>query len=378
MRIAALASAVLTAAATTLLFAPPAHAQSTCTDYVRTTGNDTTGNGSTTAPWATVGKGINSVAAGDVLCIGTGTYSADTVDSTLPDGTATNRITLRSENTAWSSQAVLDGRTSLGGLDWWNIQYLRFTNPTPTATDATNARILALIGGSNVRVEFNDIYDGRYAGLLVGRASPTSAEWPMNYTIRVNSIHDTDAANVYFNPGRPSSGHLVERNILRNAGTENFKWGWGDHCDGISADPNSTVGYGAGAGEFRYNTLVNAGSGGNLIFAEPGRQAVTAHHNLLVDDDSVREFHVRYDSATATTAWPNGCLGDNITVTDTLAFGDAADGNPAGQIPFSQDFGDAPQSKAREARNVTGTDPQLDSGWVPQNPAAQGYGHAAP
>jgi len=47
------------------------------TIYVRTTGNDTTGTGSTGAPYLTLGKALSVAAAGDLILMGTGTYSED-------------------------------------------------------------------------------------------------------------------------------------------------------------------------------------------------------------------------------------------------------------------------------------------------------------
>lgn len=46
--------------------------------FVRTTGNDSTGDGSTGNPWATVSKALATVAAGDTVNIGTGTYAENT------------------------------------------------------------------------------------------------------------------------------------------------------------------------------------------------------------------------------------------------------------------------------------------------------------
>lgn len=48
------------------------------TYYVRKAGNDTTGDGSTGAPWLTIAKGYATIAAGDTLKVGVGTYAEDT------------------------------------------------------------------------------------------------------------------------------------------------------------------------------------------------------------------------------------------------------------------------------------------------------------
>lgn len=59
-----------------LLFTLPAFAQQTY--YVATTsqgGNDNTGTGSQSAPWATITKALDSVSSGDLILVGPGTYS---------------------------------------------------------------------------------------------------------------------------------------------------------------------------------------------------------------------------------------------------------------------------------------------------------------
>lgn len=345
--------------------------ETNCTKFVATTGSDSAA-GTLTAPWRTVLASINKLKAGDVLCLKPGTYTEEVVDSSLPAGTASAPITVESYDPG--NPALIDGRTSLSNLAWWTVYDVHFTNPTPTATDIVSERILAFIGGHDVTISHNEIFNGKYAGLLVGRASPTSSTWPMNYHVLNNYIHDTTANNIYFNPGAVSSGHVISRNLLVHAGTENLKVGWGDNCDGYSG---GTAGYGAGGTTVSYNTMVDGGTAGNFVIAEPGGQhPVTADHNLFEDIDSQRGFHVRYDSATNSATYPHGCLGDDATVTDSWAYGTKP--GTTVQIPFSEDYDDAPQSQAREARNTLGVDPKLDVHYVPTVAAAQAYGYWAP
>lgn len=343
-----------------------------CTRYVATTGSDTAA-GTAAAPWRTVLAAINKLTAGTVLCVKPGTYTQEVIDSSLPNGTATAPIVVKSYDPA--NRALLDGKFSVSNLHFWQIRDLKFTNPTPTSNDNIGARIVAFIGGADVTVgPNNEIFDSRYSGLLIGRSSATSSTWPMRYHVTGNYIHDTDYSGFYFNPGPVSDGNVIDHNLIVNSGSENLKVGWGSDCSGYTGGTN---GYGAGGARVSYNTLVNAGYSGNLVFAEPGGQhPVTADHNLLYDPDSARGFHVRYDSATNSAAYPHGCLGDNVTVTETFARG-WKPGSTA-QIPFSEDFDDAPASQARETGTVLGLDPQFDANYVPQNPAAQAYGYAAP
>lgn len=71
------------------------------TYYVSTTG-DNTAAGTTTAPFATIGHGINQMASGDTLIVKAGTYlgSANFINSLLnliPSGTALNPTTIKAE-----------------------------------------------------------------------------------------------------------------------------------------------------------------------------------------------------------------------------------------------------------------------------------------
>jgi hypothetical protein len=349
---------------------PAAAAPSTdCTKFVSTTGSDSA-SGSFSAPWRNVLQSINKATAGTVLCVMPGTYSQEVVDPALPDGTATQRVVVKSYDPA--NRATIDGRVSLSNLSFWTIRDLRFTNPTPTTTSGASTtsnidrRIVALMGGNDVVFANNEVFNGQYSGILVGRATATS-EIPHRYTLRGNYVHDTQSASLYFNPGRWSTGNLIERNRFVNAGSENSKIGWGDDCRGVTTDSDA---YGAGQVEFRYNTLHNGGFAGSFVVAEPGGlYEVRVHHNIFSDPQSERGFVVRYDSATNSTDFPNGCLGDKVYVTDNIGIGGTK---------YSEDFGDAPVSRSHESGNKWPVDPQFDSNYVPRNTAAQAYGHAAP
>ncbi|MCW2739645.1 MAG: hypothetical protein JWR45_67 [Blastococcus sp.] len=350
-------------------YAPPTAPYTDCTNFVASDGNDAAA-GSAAAPWRTVLKALNAATAGAVLCVMPGTYVQEVVDSSLPDGTAGRGVTLKSYDP--SNRATLDGRFALSNLSFWTIRDLRFTNPTPTTvggaptTNNVDRRIVSLLGGNDVLFENNEVFGGLYAGLLVSRAGATS-EIPHRYTLRANHVHDTAAANLYFNTGRWSTGNLIERNIFANSGTENAKIGWGDDCRGVATNTDA---YGAGEVEFRFNTLSNGGPAGSFMAAEPGGlYDVRVHHNIFSDPQSERGFLVRYDSATNSAEFARGCAGDRVFVTDNIAIGGTR---------FSEDFGDSPVSRSHEAGNRWPLDPQFDAAFVPQNPAARAYGHAAP
>lgn len=76
--------------------------------YVATTGNDTTGDGSSGAPWRTIQKSVESgspVTAGDTVYVRDGTYTATSGGRTVlingtgtPQGTSGNPVTIKAEN----------------------------------------------------------------------------------------------------------------------------------------------------------------------------------------------------------------------------------------------------------------------------------------
>jgi hypothetical protein len=86
------------------------------TYHVTTTGNDATGNGSESAPWASPQKAVDSVAPGDVILIGSGTFAAPVIKTIA--GTDTGRITLDGKN-----KATLNTRLDIR-KPYWTVQNL--------------------------------------------------------------------------------------------------------------------------------------------------------------------------------------------------------------------------------------------------------------
>lgn len=75
--------------------------------FVATTGNDTTGDGSSGNPWATIQKAANTAAPGAVVTVAAGTYTERVTFNTA--GTAGNPITFQC---AVSRQCFIDGGTT--------------------------------------------------------------------------------------------------------------------------------------------------------------------------------------------------------------------------------------------------------------------------
>jgi len=107
--------------------------------YVRKSGNDTTGDGSSAAPWLTLNKAITSVTSGDVINVGPGTY-AETNSAhywALPAG-FTRYVTVQSEtgNADDVTITAADG-TSYNILLAGGVAYVKFKNVTLTSAGSS-------------------------------------------------------------------------------------------------------------------------------------------------------------------------------------------------------------------------------------------------
>jgi parallel beta-helix repeat protein len=89
--------------------------------YVATTGNDTTGTGRASAPYATMSKAYSVAAPGNTIIVKDGTYTQDLYMMTTA-GTATNRITVRAEN-KWGAKIIgyISPRMDYITVKWFDL-----------------------------------------------------------------------------------------------------------------------------------------------------------------------------------------------------------------------------------------------------------------
>ncbi len=101
--------------------------------YVATTGNDTTGDGTIGNPWATISKGLTQVPVGDTLYIRGGTYSQSLLDTTKTWPTQeSERITIRN----YQSETVT---INPSGSFIWNLKgAVRYVTIQGLIFDGTN------------------------------------------------------------------------------------------------------------------------------------------------------------------------------------------------------------------------------------------------
>lgn len=113
--------------------------------YVRKSGNDTTGNGSTGNPWLTLQKAIVtlSAAGGDRVFMGDGTYQEDTSGTgyLMITKNFTNPITVQSESGIYSAVTIQGTsgtsynvmyQNTLGGIVWNDVTFATRVKEIPT------------------------------------------------------------------------------------------------------------------------------------------------------------------------------------------------------------------------------------------------------
>lgn len=187
-----------------------AAAAQAATYYVATTGNDTTGNGSSGSPWATPQKCVTQVAAGDTCTVNDGIYTDTGSDgrtvlitsSNSVSGTSSDPITLKSTNPNGAKIVVRTNLNQnqagiyLSGLSWWIIEGFEIYDDG-RSTQGANAAIVGIYlygtSTSNITVRKNKIHNiGRAVcseslygnvGILLGNTSKVVIEQNQLYTI---------------------------------------------------------------------------------------------------------------------------------------------------------------------------------------------------
>ncbi len=183
------------------------------TYYVATTGNDTSGTGSIDFPWATIGKAVGIVVAGDTIYVRAGTYSytGSSTAITLPAKTGsseTNRCSLMGYN---GERPLLDFSamtgTSADGLkingSYWHLKAMDLKGAPHNA--------IKISGGSYNIVEFCTSYENRNTGMQLGAGAS------YNQFINCDSYRNYDIHN----SGADADGFAPKMDV----GTGNYFYG---------------------------------------------------------------------------------------------------------------------------------------------------------
>ena len=125
------------------------------TYYVRKTGNDGTGDGSTGNPWLTVDKGISMLSAGDILMIGDGTYAENSGSGYLAISRSfASYVTIQSESQDPTKVVILNVSGNYGTVNTGEANYYRWNDITFSSTASAANAPLAMINPLN-HWEFN-------------------------------------------------------------------------------------------------------------------------------------------------------------------------------------------------------------------------------
>lgn len=121
---------------------------------VATTGNDTTGDGSLTNPYASITKALTVVTSGGTILVADGTYSEDTAATGYfrPTQIFSSYVTIRSAS-GTASNVIVRGASNAtyNTLIQNNAAYIRFENVTFGMRLSTNGSALRLANSNNIQ-----------------------------------------------------------------------------------------------------------------------------------------------------------------------------------------------------------------------------------
>jgi hypothetical protein len=181
------------------------------TYFVRTTGNDTTGDGSTGNPWLTVSKAQATVAigGGDVVNIGTGTYAENTSGATFFN---INRL--------FTAETVFQSETGNAA--------------DVTITGSSSASFNTLTNAANSNYHFKNVTFGAWATTTTSAIRVTQATTSIKFTGCVFAAPSSNAATRYGLQLQPSGVTTVAGLVCTNC---TFTGGSNANAQSLAVDP---------------------------------------------------------------------------------------------------------------------------------------------
>lgn len=159
----------------------------TCNIYVSTTGNDSTGTGSSTAPFKTLNKAESVVTAGKTVCVQSGTYLASKILINV-QGTASAPI-IFTKDPSTTGSVILDGTgASIGSgqsiINIANTQYVTFDGFEVVNSPSNGINVS---DSSNIIVSNNKIHEIQ---------SSASVMTGTNITFTQNEVYNSSMKNL--------------------------------------------------------------------------------------------------------------------------------------------------------------------------------------
>lgn len=169
------------------------------TYYVKTTGNDTTGDGSNGNPWLTVPKGLRSLSAGDTLNICAGTYSitgvyGNSASDKYGGGAASWSGATTIKNCDGDTYTInhdgfnMDELVSTGGVSYviWTCDVVGRCIHNGSGGDQSGFRVNN--AAHHVRIQRQQIQNFTQMGIIGGTGSCSSTVSPSNIEILDNIL----------------------------------------------------------------------------------------------------------------------------------------------------------------------------------------------
>jgi parallel beta-helix repeat protein len=157
--------------------------------FVATTGSDTTGNGTVTAPYRTIKQATRMVKPGDEVVVRAGIYYDESVITCK--GAENAPIVIRP---AQGERVILDGSNLPAGTDLFTLHTTDYVDFAGFEVRNATRSAVVLWHAKNTRVLDNDIHHAYRNGIYAG-GDVTPAVF--NITLSGNSVHDTGLENQY-------------------------------------------------------------------------------------------------------------------------------------------------------------------------------------
>jgi MYXO-CTERM domain-containing protein len=263
---------------------------------VRATGNDLA-SGAADAPWQTLQKAANTVAAGDTVTVADGTYAGFACRD--KSGTPTARITFKAETKGGAK--ITSAGVGADKQDW--VQLASCSYVTVDGFEVTGAPRsgIAILGNDNTGADARDdliqnnhshhnggaISAGRHDGIFSGFA--------LNLTVQDNEVDNNSEHGIYVSNAadnpiiRRNHAHHVGKNCIQinadlSTGGDGLISNWLIEANlvhdcagaaGINLD-------GVVSGVLQNNLIYDCAGGGITLFQGDGAQA--SHTNLIVNN----------------------------------------------------------------------------------------------
>ncbi|MBZ5515239.1 MAG: choice-of-anchor D domain-containing protein [Acidobacteriia bacterium] len=239
--------------------------------YVSPTGSDSSGNGSSTSPWATIQFTSTKIGPGATVHVAPGTYTGNITTNT--SGTSSARITYISD-TPWGAKLVgppVSGTMNLN-LNVWDNEG---SYVTIQGFDVSGAAYQGIgIGGSNVIVKGNHVHNivpqtcdsNGGAGINAGNDSGSNVDVINNVVDDVGNFSVASVcSNIHGIYHHGTGGHIWNNLIYHN-------WGFGIQLWGTPPATNVTI---------SSNTVFNNGNSGFVV----GTDGSTPASGMLVTNN---------------------------------------------------------------------------------------------